>query len=111
MLELGAAGMKKTESAPARRQGRPPTMENARERILDVAAELFARDGYEKASLGNLADSVGITKAAIYHYYPNKKEIYEAIIVRKHPSSHAGERRARDVELSYNEGVRVQAAC
>ncbi|CAN7683395.1 TetR/AcrR family transcriptional regulator [Rhizobium sp. LjRoot30] len=79
MLELGAAGMKKTESAPARRQGRPPTMENARERILDVAAELFARDGYEKASLGNLADSVGITKAAIYHYYPNKKEIYEAI--------------------------------
>jgi hypothetical protein len=30
---------------------------------------------------------------------------------RKHPSSHAGERRARDVELSYNEVVRVQAAC
>lgn len=29
----------------------------------------------------------------------------------KHPSSHAGERRARDVELSYNEGVRVQAVC
>lgn len=29
----------------------------------------------------------------------------------KHPSSHAGERRARDVDLRYDEGVRVQAAC
>ncbi|TGR64421.1 TetR/AcrR family transcriptional regulator [bacterium M00.F.Ca.ET.194.01.1.1] len=67
---------------PARRQGRPPTVENARGRILDKAAELFARDGYEGASLGSVADAIGITKAAIYHYFPNKKEIYEAIIVR-----------------------------
>ena len=65
-----------------KRQGRPPTMENPRGRILDEAAALFARDGYESASLGSLADAVGVTKAAIYHYYPNKKEIYEAIIVQ-----------------------------
>lgn len=64
------------------RLGRPPTMENPRGRILDEAAELFARDGYDGASLGSLADAVGVTKAAIYHYFPNKKEIYEAIIVR-----------------------------
>ncbi|CDX24803.1 hypothetical protein MPL3356_420025 [Mesorhizobium plurifarium] len=30
---------------------------------------------------------------------------------RKHPSSHAGERRARDVELSYDARAQVQAAC
>ena len=30
-----------------RRQGRPPTMENARGKILDEAAELFAREGFE----------------------------------------------------------------
>lgn len=29
----------------------------------------------------------------------------------KHPSSHAGERRARDVELSYDARAQVQAAC
>ena len=69
-------------NAPARRQGRPPTIENARGRILDEAAELFARDGYDGASLGSVADAVGVTKAAIYHYFPNKKVIYEAIIVR-----------------------------
>ncbi|WP_336811303.1 TetR/AcrR family transcriptional regulator [Bosea sp. MMO-172] len=65
-----------------KRQGRPPTIENARDRILDDAARLFARDGYDGTSLGELAASVGVTKAAIYHYFPNKKEIYEAIIVR-----------------------------
>lgn len=65
-----------------KRQGRPPTIENARDRILDDAARLFARDGYDGTSLGELAASVGVTKAAIYHYFPNKQEIYEAIIVR-----------------------------
>lgn len=65
-----------------KRLGRPPTIENARERILDDAASLFAREGYDGTSLGDVAVSVGVTKAAIYHYYPNKKEIYEAIIVR-----------------------------
>ena len=65
-----------------RRQGRPPTMENARGKILDEAAELFAREGFDGTSLGSVAEAVGVTKAAIYHYFPNKKEIYEAIIVR-----------------------------
>ena len=73
--------MRDAETKP-KRQGRPPTIENARGRILDDAARLFARDGYDGTSLGELAASVGVTKAAIYHYFPNKKEIYEAIIVR-----------------------------
>ena len=68
--------------AKPKRQGRPPTIPNARDRILDDAARLFAKDGYDGTSLGELASSVGVTKAAIYHYFPNKKEIYEAIIVR-----------------------------
>ena len=66
----------------SKRQGRPPIIPDARNRILDDAARLFASDGYDGTSLGELAASVGVTKAAIYHYFPNKKEIYEAIIVR-----------------------------
>lgn len=71
-----------TPATKPKRQGRPPTIENARDRILDDAARLFARNGYDGTSLGEIASSVGVTKAAIYHYFPNKKEIYEAIIVR-----------------------------
>lgn len=69
-------------STQPRRPGRPPSMENPRARILDEAAALFARDGYDGASLGTLAEAVGVTKAAIYHYFPGKQDIYEAIIVQ-----------------------------
>lgn len=65
-----------------RRQGRPPSMDNPRGRILDAAAALFAREGYDGASLATLAEAVGVTKAAIYHYFPGKQDIYEAIIVQ-----------------------------
>lgn len=65
-----------------RRQGRPPSMPDPPGRILDEAAALFAARGFDGASLGDLAEAVGMTKAAIYHYFPSKQDIYEAIIVR-----------------------------
>lgn len=61
--------------------GRPPTMEAPRETILARAAGLFAEHGYEGTSLQQVAAAVGITKAAIYHYFPTKQVMYEAIVV------------------------------
>lgn len=52
-----------------------------RERILDAAADLFARCGYENSSIADLAAALGVSKAAIYHYYPTKRAIYDAIIL------------------------------
>src|SRR5690606_30810222 len=66
---------------PARRQGRPPTLPDARARILDQAAELFARRGYENSSVGELAAALGVSKAALYHYFPTKQDIFDSIIV------------------------------
>ncbi|AZY50525.1 TetR/AcrR family transcriptional regulator [Bordetella avium] len=65
----------------ARRAGRPPTLAAPRERILDAAAALFARSGYENSSISDLACAIGVSKAAIYHYYPTKQDIYDAIIL------------------------------
>jgi AcrR family transcriptional regulator len=61
--------------------GRPPLHENQRERVLTHAAELFAREGFENVGLAQLADSVGISKAGIYHYFAAKHEILDAIVV------------------------------
>jgi len=36
--------------------------------------------GYAAASLRGIADEVGITKAAIYHYYPSKSELVDGIL-------------------------------
>ncbi|OZI77291.1 TetR/AcrR family transcriptional regulator [Bordetella genomosp. 12] len=67
--------------SPGRRAGRPPTLTAARERILEAAAALFAQSGYEGSSIADLATAIGVSKAAIYHYYPTKQDIYDAIIV------------------------------
>lgn len=64
-----------------RKQGRPPHVENPKERILEFAAEHFARQGYENSSINELAKSLKISKAAIYHYYNTKQEIYDEIII------------------------------
>jgi len=64
-----------------RRQGRPPVIVNARERILEEAAALFARSGYEAITIADLAVAIGATKAAVYHYFKTKQDIYDAIIL------------------------------
>jgi AcrR family transcriptional regulator len=46
-----------------------------RERIVEKAARLFARDGFLGASISELADACKISKSAIYHYYPSKEDI------------------------------------
>ena len=40
--------------------------------ILRVAATMFGEVGYEKTSFTAIADAVGIQRASLYHYYPNK---------------------------------------
>lgn len=64
-----------------RRLGRPPKIANARQRILDHAAQLFAEKGYETSSLSELAERLGLTKPAVYNYFASKQELYDAIIL------------------------------
>lgn len=64
-----------------KRLGRPPTVDNPRKRTLDQAAKLFAEKGYETSSLNELAVSMGVSKAAVYHYFQTKQQLYDAIIL------------------------------
>lgn len=43
--------------------------------VVDTAAKRFERDGYHGTSLQNIADDVGITKAALYHYVDSKDQL------------------------------------
>lgn len=63
------------------RLGRPPRISDTRSHILKVAAGVFARNGFEAASMEEIAAAVGSSKAAIYHYFDSKRTIYDAIIV------------------------------
>lgn len=50
-------------------------MSAAQTRIIDAALELFARHGVGGTSLGMIARSIGVTKAAVFHQFRTKDEI------------------------------------
>ncbi|MGA3353497.1 MAG: helix-turn-helix domain-containing protein [Acidimicrobiales bacterium] len=64
--------------------GEDGSQETTRERILDIAMELFTGQGYEKTSLRQIAERLGFSKAAIYYHFSSKDEILLALHMRLH---------------------------
>ena len=56
--------------------------ESTKERILQTALRLFARDGYEAVSVSAIAGELGMTKGALYRHYRSKRDILEQIVAR-----------------------------
>ncbi|MDY9922154.1 MAG: TetR/AcrR family transcriptional regulator [Synergistota bacterium] len=57
-------------------------MADTKENILHAALRLFARDGYEAASVSDIAGELSITKGALYRHYKNKRDIFDSIVER-----------------------------
>jgi AcrR family transcriptional regulator len=60
----------------------PPVTKAAIERralILERAAQLFDESGYHNTTMIDIANSVGMRKPSLYHYYSNKDEILSSI--------------------------------
>ena len=55
-------------------QGSAPRTDT-RSRVQKVALELFAEQGYEKTSLREIAERLGVTKAALYYHFKSKEDI------------------------------------
>ncbi|MCQ8193544.1 TetR/AcrR family transcriptional regulator [Streptomyces rugosispiralis] len=55
--------------------GSTPRRGDTRQRIQDVALELFAEHGYEKTSLREIAEQLEVTKAALYYHFKTKEDI------------------------------------
>jgi AcrR family transcriptional regulator len=51
-----------------------------RERIQSIALELFAEQGYEKTSLREIAERLGVTKAALYYHFKSKEDIVRSFV-------------------------------
>lgn len=64
-------------------QGKPAP-QTTRERILDIALELFTQQGYDKTSLRDIAERLGTTKAALYYHFKSKSAILLELHMRLH---------------------------
>lgn len=54
-----------------------------REEILESALDVIARKGYQAASLKEIAEVVGVTPAALLHYFGSKEELFTAILRKR----------------------------
>jgi AcrR family transcriptional regulator len=64
------------------RLSREESRQRTRDRLLDAAAEVFARLGYHGASLEAVADAAGFTKGAVYSNFATKGELFAALLLR-----------------------------
>jgi AcrR family transcriptional regulator len=64
---------------------RLPTDERRRQ-LIDAGSTLFAEHAFEEISMRQIAAAAGVSKALLYHYFPNKIELFKAAV-----QEHAGE--------------------
>ncbi len=53
-----------------------------RDRILQVAEEMFASQGYRAVSIRDIARACGVTNAALYYHFPSKEALFREVLLR-----------------------------
>jgi len=84
MPRRSAGAAAATAARPPAGAARHPDEGDTRERILDVALDLFIEQGYDKTSLRQIAEPLGFTQAAIYYHFAAKQDILIALHLRLH---------------------------
>jgi AcrR family transcriptional regulator len=54
--------------------------ERTKARLKRVALELFSEKGYSATSMREIAEQLGVTKAALYYHYPSKEDIVRSLL-------------------------------
>jgi len=65
---------------PSKKQGTDTESLSTRERILNVAMDIFAHKGYYDTRLDDIVDEARISKGSIYFYFPNKEKLFLALV-------------------------------
>ena len=55
---------------------------DTRQRLLDIAEQLFAERGFYGVSIAAIASEVGLSKQGLLHYFNSKEKLYGAIVQR-----------------------------
>lgn len=78
------------------------------ERVLDAAAELFLAEGYDAATMQQLADKLGLHKSSLYHYVTGKEDLLEQLTHQAQEDAEAAllaSEQDPDVEQGYLEAI------
>lgn len=78
-----------------------------RERIIEVAAQLFTKQGYEGTTMRQIAAAAGVSKPGLYHHFASKEELCSAFAESLHHEALSFMRDAARPDLAPRE--RLQA--
>lgn len=53
------------------------------ENIITISAKLFAEKGYDKTSMQDIVDALGMSKGGIFHHFNSKEDIFNAVMERQ----------------------------
>ena len=73
-----------------------------RQQIIDVATELFARDGFNGTTTRQIAQQANVNEAIIFRHFNNKQELYRAIL--EHKAEEGKDARTEEFERLAKEG-------
>ena len=85
---------------------RAQDFEEKRRSILQSAAQVFAEQGMDKASMAQIAGHAQVSKALLYHYYPGKDALIFAIIITHLEEVDAAVQEADDPALAPDDRLR-----
>ncbi len=72
-----------TSNEKPRRLTRAEARAQTRERLLDTAAEVFARKGYGAASVEQIAESAGYSVGAVYSNFAGKEQLFSELMAQR----------------------------
>jgi AcrR family transcriptional regulator len=59
--------------------------ERTKQSVIDAAYSLFLEQGYSATSMRQIAERAGIALGGIYNHFASKDEIFQALVIAKHP--------------------------
>ncbi len=77
-----------------------------RQLIIDAATQVFQEKGYRGATLDDVANKLGLSKAALYHYFGSKEDLLSTIYMRAIDRALENARRIAELQLSPREKMR-----
>jgi len=89
--------------------GRPTLdeLERRKAKVMQIATELFVREGYTATSLGDIAKSAGVATRTLYQHFGDKKAIFQSVMFAPAPAAVVPLAKVGDDELLFDAMMRT----
>lgn len=72
-----------TMQSRKKKEKRAAAGESRDDQLVAIAGALFAEKGYEGTSLRDIAEAAGMTKAALYYWFPEKEALFQRVVAAR----------------------------